>query len=85
MKKILLLIVPVLFLTGCGAEPIEEKETKNYAYYMQDSRSFEFYVDKKTCVEYIEYDGGYSGNLIPRLNADGTLILNENCLENKEE
>ena len=87
MKKLILLLAPVLLLTGCDgcdSELIEE-ETITNTYYLQDKMQFEFFIDKETCVEYIEYDGSYSGTLTPRLNADGTLKLNEICLENKEE
>ena len=79
MKKILLLIIFILLLTGCGAEPINEA-----SYYIQDSAKFSFYVDKNTCVEYIIYQNGYQGGITSRLNTDGTLKLNETCLKNKE-
>lgn len=40
---------------------------------------FDFYVDKETCAEYIySYKG--SGCFIPRLNADGTLKTNKECI-----
>ena len=79
MKKILILI-SVLLLTGCYVETTEATPKVRY---IQNYGKFEYYVDKETCVEYIEYDGSYSGNLTPRLNADGTPMLNEICLENK--
>lgn len=84
MKKFLLLIISILFLTGCGAKPISEDKTDETSYYMQDSIYFDFYVDKETCVEYVVYKGGYRGGLTPRLNTDNTLKLNETCLKNKE-
>ena len=84
MKKILLLIILILLLTGCGAEPISEDNNNGVSYYMQDSTKFSFYVDKNTCVEYIIYKSGYKGGIIPRLNANGTLKLNETCLKNRE-
>lgn len=83
MKKMLSLIILTLFLTGCGAEPISKTETKNSTYYIQDSMNFDFYIDKETCVEYIIFSGGYKGGITPRLNTDGTLKLNETCLEEK--
>ena len=83
MKKILLLVVPVLFLTGCGSEPINKTETKNSTYYIQDSDFFDIFVDKESCVEYLRYAGGYRGGITPRLNADGTVKLNKICLESK--
>lgn len=83
MKKFLLLIISILFLTGCGAEPISDNETNETSYYIQDSINFDFYVDKETCVEYIIFRGAYKGGLTSRLNADNTLKLNETCLEDK--
>lgn len=83
MKKMLSLIILTLFLTGCGAEPISKTETKNSTYYIQDSMNFDFYIDKETCVEYIIFSGRYKGGITPRLNTDGTLKLNETCLEEK--
>lgn len=79
MKKILLLIILTLLLTGCGAEPISKTDSNN-TYYIQDSSTYDFYINKETCVEYIYRSYGY---FIPRLNADGTLKLNETCLKNK--
>lgn len=35
------------------------------------------YVDEYTGVEYLIYDGYYSGGICPRYNADGTLKINE--------
>ena len=84
MKKILLLIILTLFLTGCGDEPISEDNNNETSYYIQDSIKFSFYVDKNTCIEYIIYQNGYQGGIAPRLNTDGTLKLNETCLKNKE-
>ncbi len=84
MKKILLLIIFILLLTGCGAEPISKTETKILTYYIQDSMNFDFYVDKESCIEYIIFSGRYKGGITPRLNTDGTLKLNEICLKNKE-
>lgn len=85
MKKILLVIVSIMLLTGCGAEPITKTEARNLTYYIQDSIDFNFYVDKETCVEYILFSGLKKGNITPRLNDDGTLKLNEICLKDKGE
>lgn len=84
MKKIILLLTLGLLLTGCDAEPINGNETNETSYYIQDSELFYIYVDKETCVEYIIFNGAYKGGIIPRLNIDDTLKLNEICLKNKE-
>lgn len=84
MKKILLLIIPLLFITGCGAKPINEDKADEKNYYMQDIFKFAFYTDRKTCVEYIIYKSYEKGGLTPRYSADGNLKLNEVCLKNKE-
>ena len=83
MKKISLLIITIILLTGCGAEPINKKHETNDAYYIQDKHDFDFSVDKETCVEYIIFNGGYKGGITPRLNADGTLKLNKICLKDE--
>lgn len=80
MKKLILLVITILLLTGCLAEPIE-KDENNYTYYLQDDIDFDFYIDKETCIEYIIYKGIKEGGITPRLNADGTPMLNEKCLE----
>lgn len=76
------LIFGILFLTGCSTPitPID-KEEKNNIYYIKDSNGYAFYIDKETCVEYIYSSHGY---FIPRLNSDGTLLLNEKCLKESE-
>ncbi len=85
MKKLLLLAVPILFLTGRGVEPISGGKTNETSYYIQDSKNFDFYVDKETCVEYIIYHSGYRGGIMSRLNADNTLSLNKTCLKDRGE
>lgn len=80
MKKVLLLIASLLFLTGCYTELIKATPKVRY---IQNYGKFEFFVDKETCVEYIEDYTSHGLGFIPRLNADGTLILNEVCLKTK--
>lgn len=71
MKKVLLLIIPLMLLTGCGSNLDETDD------YIQDKTSYYIETDKETCVEYIV--GFYQ--LSVRLNTDGTPMLNEECLE----
>lgn len=85
MKKILLVIVPIMLLTGCGVEPISDDETNETSYYIQNDIDFDFYVDKETCVEYIIFRSDYKGGITPRLNTDNTLRLNKTCLKGKSE
>ena len=76
------LIFGILFLTGCSATSMTPIDTngKNDTYYIQDSSMYDFYVDKATCVEYIRRVGN-GGAVTPRLNRDGTPLLNEKCLK----
>lgn len=69
MKKFLILII-VILLTGC---------TSNVQS-INDDFDIRYKVDEETCVEYILINGSYKGSIIPRLNRDGTLKLNEKCL-----
>lgn len=86
MKKLSImgLIFGMLSITGCSTTTITPIDTngKNDTYYMQDSSMYDFYVDKATCVEYILRVGN-GGAMTPRLNSDGTLLLNEICLKEK--
>lgn len=86
MKKLSImgLIFGMLSITGCSVTSITPIDTngKNDTYYLQDSSAYDFYVDKATCVEYIRnVNNGWM--LTPRLNSDGTLLLNEICLKEK--
>ena len=86
MKKLSImgLIFGILSITGCSANNVTPIDTngKNDTYYIQDSVAYDFYVDRVTCAEYIRniHNGG---TLTPRLNSDGTLLLNEICLKEK--
>lgn len=74
-KKIILLIVSILVITGCDSR-IDNQEKK----YIQDNVGYSVVIDKETCVEYIEFVGYYKKALSVRLNADGKPIVNEKCL-----
>lgn len=76
MKK-LILIPLLLLLTSCD---VEKADAKGNIKYLQDYYRYKFIVDKETCGEYILDTNVF---MAPRLNADGTLKLNETCLEEK--
>lgn len=73
-KKLLILGTLLLFcLTGC------ESNSKD----SEDDYTIMFYTDSETCVEYIKYVSINKGGITPRFNADGTLKLDEECLEHE--
>ena len=53
-----------------------------YRYY-KENYTILFYTDSETCVEYIKYASINKGGITPRFNADGTLKLDEECLEHE--
>jgi hypothetical protein len=52
-----------------------KKEKRFIKTYSQDLSSVVIYVDKKTGVNYLYVNGGYSGGLTPLLNRDGTPVI----------
>lgn len=80
MNKKILFILTLPLLTGCT-------NSNYYDYRVSDEGLNELYIDydKETCVEYIEYNGMYKGGLSVRYNADGTIKLNKECLERKDD
>lgn len=77
MKKLLVIPLLLLLATGCGVS-LETSDTDTINDYI------DFYTDEDTCVNYIVYKPfSYGGNVTPRLNADGTVMLNEECLNEK--
>lgn len=80
MKKLLILPLLLLLVTGCNISTNNETEGNEL-----NKNDIYFYIDENTCVEYIVYDGWYSGRITPRLNRDGTIMLNEECLNKKGE
>ena len=78
MKKLLILPLLLLLVTGCNISTNNETERNEL-----NKNNIYFYIDENTCVEYIVYDAWYSGGITPRLNRDGTIMLNEECLNKK--
>ena len=78
MKKIIILIIGILLLSGCDGE-------NKYSDRASNPYSFRTYVDEETCIEYFISDDTYnSGNVVPKYNRDGTLKLNKQCLKEQE-
>lgn len=80
MKKLLILPLLLLLVTGCNIGTNDETERNEV-----NKNDIYFYTDEETCVEYIIYDGYKAGGITPRLNRDGTIMLNEECLNKKGE
>lgn len=71
--NIILIILGILFMTtGC-----EETVAKSEVNYFKNGINIEVIVDKDTCVEYLSY---YKRGLSPLYNADGSLKLNKQCI-----
>lgn len=66
MKKIILLIIPILLLCGCDEEPYDEVDGKN--------SYLETYCDKEYGVEYIRDAGIRRGGITVRLDENGNVI-----------
>lgn len=63
MKKIILLIISILLLTGCGSKDVDGKNSDLVTY-----------CDKKYGVEYIRDVGVYRGGITVRLDENSNVI-----------
>lgn len=63
MKKVFLLIISILLLTGCGSNGINEKHS-----------NLKTYCDKKYGIEYIRDIGVNRGGITVRLDENGNVI-----------
>lgn len=63
MKKIILLIIPILLLCGCDETGVDEKYSPLVTY-----------CDKKYGVEYIRELNVYGGGITVRLDENGNVI-----------
>ena len=76
IKKIIAIIccaVFVLCLVGCTNA--EDKNNETQMTRVDAGTCVYTYVDKETGVNYLIYDGAYSGGIFPRYNADGSLYV----------
>ena len=81
MKKIIISLILILLLCGCGT--YQENEYSESTGYI--GTRFTVFVDAETCVEYFVSNGASNiGNVIPRYNQDGTLKTNNKCLNDLE-
>lgn len=78
--KMILLVIGITILTsGCEVASEVNEYTINSI-----SNYFYVYTDPETCVEYFVSYGTYNmGNFQPRYNVDGTLKLNEVCVNER--
>lgn len=65
MKKLIILIIPILLLCGCS-EKVDDKSSSSWGYWT--------YCDKEYGVEYIIYGMGYQGGITVRLDENGNVI-----------
>ena len=63
MKKVFLLIISILLLTGCGSNDVDGKYS-----------TLETYCDKKYGIEYIRDIRTYGGGITVRLDENGNVI-----------
>ena len=76
MKKIIVLLLIIIALTGC-------ETPKDYETEQIEDNGFIVFVDDITCVEYISSVYKYEGGISVRYNQDGTIRTNKKCLEEK--
>lgn len=69
MKRMMIIVFAIIMILLSGCERNREVDSKD--------TYVEFYIDPKTKVEYVIYNGGYAGGICPRYNADGSLYLQD--------
>ena len=68
MKKLIILVIPILLLTGCSKEDLEGRTNVN------DKSCLEIYCDKDYNVEYIRDVCWRHGGITIRLDENGNVI-----------
>ena len=71
MKKLIALILIGMMLVGCSTESTEGAETRDYNW------GISIWTDSETGVQYVCYCTGHGNGITPRLNADGTVMVEE--------
>ena len=74
MKKLILLVIPLLFLCGCAPKnlkDIEVNEDRNFKAQFMDIIT---YCDKKYGIEYLIFTAEYKGGISVRLDENGNVI-----------
>lgn len=71
MKKLIALILIGMMLVGCSVETTEGVEVKNSDF------GILIWTDSETGVQYVCYCTGHGNGITPRLNADGTVMVEE--------
>lgn len=74
-NKMIVLVIMILMMCGCENNTVSSDDDFNIV----------IYTDSKTCVEYLEYYEYQAGGLTVRYNTDGTIKLNKECMEAKNE
>lgn len=82
MKKIVLVLICVLLLTGCKDNSVKsttsvQKIMPDLISLSEDDGNYYYVVDKKTRVVYLKYDNGHHSGITVMLKADGTPVLAE--------
>lgn len=78
VKKLVILILLILLL--CGCDNIDSYNVDSY-----NNREFDVFIDETTCVEYFIDNYVKKGGITVRYNADGTIKVNKDCLQNGSE
>ena len=75
-KKIIAIMCCAVFaLALAGCTNAEDKKDEIQRVRISSSMYVYTYIDEETGVNYLIYDGAYSGGICPRYNADGSLYV----------
>lgn len=82
MKKIILILICVLLLTGCKDNSVRSTTSvqeimPDLISLSEDDGNYYYVVDKKTRVIYLKYDNGHHSGITVMFKANGTPMLAE--------